>query len=165
MNSFGLEAAGYSRIARGLAVLMLVMLAGTAGYMIIKDWSLLDAAYMTSITVTTVGYSEVRPLSQTGQVFTIGLMFLGVGAAFYILTALVAAIIEGDLRQVASARRMKLTIERINNHHVVCGFGRVGERVARELQSRRAPFVVVDANQSRVEEARASGLQRFLRRH
>ncbi len=120
---------------------------------------------MTSITVTTVGYSEVRPLSQTGQVFTIGLMFLGVGAAFYILTALVAAIIEGDLRQVAGARRMKLTIERINNHHVVCGFGRVGERVARELQSRRAPFVVVDANQSRVEEARASGLQRFLRRH
>jgi voltage-gated potassium channel len=85
-------------------------------------------------------------------------MFLGVGAAFYILTSLVAAIIEGDLRQVFGARRMKLMIERMQDHYIVCGFGRVGEQVALELQSRGAPFVLVDTNVARIEVARAKGM-------
>jgi voltage-gated potassium channel len=158
VKSLGPAAAKYNRVVLGLFMLVLVLATGTAGYMIIEDWSLLDAAYMASITITTVGYSEVRPLSETGKVFTIGLMFLGVGAAFYILTALVAAIIEGDLRQVFGARRMKLMIERLKDHYIVCGFGRVGEQVARELQSRGAPFVVVEVNESRIDDARADGM-------
>lgn len=158
MNSLGPAATHYNRVVLGLLMLLAVLIAGTAGYMIIEDWSLLDAAYMVSITITTVGYSEVRPLSETGKVFTIGLMFLGVGAAFYILTALVAAIIEGDLRQVFGARRMKLMIERLQDHYIVCGYGRVGEQVALELQSRDAPFVLVETNQARIEDARAKGM-------
>jgi voltage-gated potassium channel len=139
-------------------MLTVVLLVGTAGYVIIEDWPLLDALYMASITITTVGYSEVRPLSETGQVFTIGLMFFGVGAAFYILTALVATIIEGDLRQIFGVRRMKAMIERLNDHYIVCGYGRVGEQIAMELQHRSAPFVIVETNDARIESARQAGL-------
>src|SRR3990170_1600138 len=112
--------------------------------MIIEGWSLLDAFYMAAITITTVGYREVEPLSDAGQLFTVVLLFLGVGAAFYILTALVAAIIEGDLRQVFGARRLRMTIERLRDHYIVCGYGRVGREIAREFSERRIPFVVVE---------------------
>jgi voltage-gated potassium channel len=125
VNQFGAAATHYNRVVFGLLVLLSVLVVGTAGYMVIEDWSLLDAAYMASITITTVGYSEVGPLSDTGKFFTIGLMFIGVGTAFYILTALVATIIEGDLRQVFGARRMKVMIERLQGHYIVCGYGRV----------------------------------------
>ena len=86
MKSFGTAAVQYNRVVLGVLMLLAVMIAGTVGYLIIEDYSLLDSAYMASITITTVGYSEVRPLSETGKVFTIRLMFLGVGTAFYILT-------------------------------------------------------------------------------
>lgn len=157
MNQLGLASTHYSRVLFGLVVLLAVLVAGTAGYMLIEDWSLLDAAYMASITITTVGYSEVRPLSQTGKLFTIGLMFFGVGAAFYILTALVATIIEGDLRQIFGARRMKVMIERLQDHYIICGYGRVGEQVARELDSRHASLVVIDKDEQRLEAAREAG--------
>jgi voltage-gated potassium channel len=158
VNSVGLAAAHYNRVVFGLFALIMVLVVGTAGYMIIEDWSLLDAAYMASITITTVGYSEVRPLSETGRVFTIGLMFFGVGTAFYILTAFVAAIIEGDLRQVFWARRARTMIERLREHYIVCGFGRVGEEIALELLNRGAEFVVVETSEERIESARSRGI-------
>jgi voltage-gated potassium channel len=158
VKALGPATTHYNRVVLGLFTLAVVLVTGTAGYMIIEDWSLLDAAYMASITITTVGYSEVRPLSQSGQIFTIGLMFLGVGTAFYILTALVATIIEGDLRQIFGARRMKSMIERLQDHYIVCGYGRVGEQVAMELQVHRAAFVLVENNEPRIELARQAGL-------
>lgn len=158
MDPLGLASTHYNRVVLGLLALLLILLAGTAGYVLIEGWSLQDAFYMSAITITTVGYREVRPLSEAGQLFTVALLFFGVGAAFYILTTLVAAIIEGDLRQVFGARRMKLMIERLQDHYIVCGFGRVGEEVALELQSRDAPFVVVETNESRIEDARAAGM-------
>jgi voltage-gated potassium channel len=158
VNSTGLRSNRYERVAFGIGVLVAVLVAGTAGYMLIEDWSLLDAVYMASITITTVGYSEVRPVSETGRVFTIGLMFLGVGTAFYILTALVAVIIEGELREVFGARRIRLMIEHLHDHYIVCGYGRVGEQIALELQNRGAPFVLVEMNEARTEEARSKGV-------
>jgi voltage-gated potassium channel len=158
VNQFGRAATQYNRVVFGLLVLLAVLVAGTAGYMVIEDWSLLDAAYMASITITTVGYSEVRPLSDAGKIFTVGLMFIGVGTAFYILTALVATIIEGDLRQVFGARRMKVMIERLQGHYIVCGYGRVGEQVARELDNRHASLVIIDRDEARLNAAREAGL-------
>ena len=136
MDPLGLAATHYNRVVLGLVALLLILLAGTAGYMLIEGWSLLDAFYMSAITITTVGYREVEPLSRGGQIFTVFLLFFGVGAAFYILTTLVAAIIEGDLRQVFGARRMKMTIERLSDHFIVCVYGRVGEEIAREMLAR-----------------------------
>ena len=158
MDPLGLASTHYNRVVAGLLALLLILIGGTAGYVLIEGWSLLDAFYMSAITITTVGYREVQPLSEAGQVFTVVLLFFGVGAAFYILTTLVAAILEGDLRQVYGARRMKVMIERLHDHYIVCGFGRVGEQVALELQSRDAPFVVVEINDARIEDARAMGM-------
>jgi voltage-gated potassium channel len=113
---------------------------------------------MAVITITTVGYREVGPLSREGQLFTAALLFSGVGVAFYILTVMSAAIIEGDLRQVFGIRRMRTAIERLRDHYIVCGYGRVGQEIAREFAERRESFVVVDMRAESIEVARAHGV-------
>src|SRR3990172_1532803 len=148
----------YRRVSFGLAFLAAVIAVGTGGYMLVEGWPFLDALYMSVITITTVGYREVAPLSGAGKVFTIGLILSGVGSAFYILTALAATIIEGDLRQVFGERRMKSTIEQIQDHYIVCGYGRVGEEISREFMDRRVPFVLIDRTIETVERARRQGM-------
>jgi voltage-gated potassium channel len=147
----------YDRVFIGVAALAVIFVAATAGYMVIEGWSFLDALYMTAITITTVGYREVEPMSQAGIIFTIIVLFVGVGSAFYILTALVATIIEGDLGQIFGERRMKIAIERLKDHHIICGFGRVGEEIAREFMERGASFVVIDRDPEALDRARATG--------
>ncbi len=148
----------YQRVVVGLVLLAGVIAAGTVGYMIIEGWSFLDSLYMAVISITTVGFREVEPLSTLGTVFTIVLLLVGVGSAFYILTALAATIIEGDLRQVFGERRMRTTIERIKDHHIICGYGRVGEEIAREFKDRDVPFIIVDKNPEALERARREGM-------
>jgi len=138
------------------AVLLLVglLVLGVVGYMIIEGWSLLDAFYMTVTTVTTVGFREVKPLSDEGRIFTTLLILVGVGIAFYILTNLVALVVEGDLGLALGLRRMKGKIEALRDHHILCGFGRVGEEIAREFTERGIPFVIIDSNPEAIERAR-----------
>jgi voltage-gated potassium channel len=127
---------------------------GVLGYMFIEGWSFLDALYMTVIAVTTVGFQEVAPLSDGGRVFTIFLVLFGVGVAFYILTSLVATVIEGELGFILGVRRMKGKIGALRDHYVLCGFGRVGEEIAGEFEHRGIPFVIVDSNPDAIERAR-----------
>jgi len=127
---------------------------GIVGYMLIEGWSLLDAFYMTVTTVTTVGFREVKPLGDEGRIFTIFLILFGVGVAFYILTSLVALVVEGDLGLALGLRRMKGKIEALHDHYVLCGFGRVGEEIARDLMARDVPLVIVDSNPEAIERAR-----------
>lgn len=147
----------YRRVITGLAALGAVLVVSTAGYIIIEGWSLLDALYMSVITLTTVGYREVEPLSGSGMVFTMFVLFVGVGTAFYILTALVATIIEGDLGQLFGERRIKIQVEHLDEHHIICGYGKVGEEIALEFKQRQASFVVVDMDPAALERARAAG--------
>jgi voltage-gated potassium channel len=135
-----------SRLLVGVAVFGGLLTAGTAGYMIIEQWSFMDALFMTVTTITTVGYREVRPLDTEGRIFTIVLVLFGVGTAFYLLTTLVAFVIEGDLTTVVGLTRMKSRIEQLRDHYILCGFGRVGEEIAREFSERGIPFVVVENN-------------------
>jgi voltage-gated potassium channel len=157
VKDYQVVATHYGRVITGLIGLTVILVFGTGGYMIIEGWSFLDAFYMTAITLTTVGYREVEPLSQTGMIFTIFVLFVGVGTAFYILTAFVATIIEGDLQQIFGERRMRHAIEHLKEHHIVCGYGRVGEEICRELQERRAPFLVIDNDREALERARLEG--------
>src|SRR3990167_8076087 len=120
------------RIGAGLAVFFALLAFGTAGYMLIEQWAFFDALYMTVITITTVGYREVRPLDTEGRIFTILLVLFGVGTAFYLLTTFVAFVIEGDLGAALGLTRMKSRIEQLSDHYILCGFGRVGEEIARE---------------------------------
>lgn len=134
-----------------------LLVTGLVGYVTIEGWSLLDALYMTVITVTTVGFEEVRPLSDGGRIFTSVLVLLGVGVAFYILTVVMSTIVEGDLALLLGVQRMRRKIEALRNHYIVCGFGHVGEEIAREFQGRKVPFVIVDSSPEALGRARKLG--------
>jgi voltage-gated potassium channel len=145
----------WRRLATGGVLFLSLLGLGTVGYILIEGWSFLDALYMTITTVTTVGFREIRPLDTGGRIFTIILVLFGVGAAFYILTALVQTVVEGELGLALGVRRMKGKIESLRDHYVLCGFGRVGEEICREFMSRRIPFVIVESNSEALGRARA----------
>lgn len=147
----------YERVFIGVVSLAGLLAIGTVGYMIVEGWSFLDSLYMTVTAVTTVGFREVHDLDTRGRIYTMTLVLVGVGLAFYILTAMVAAIIEGDLRQLFGLRRMRMTIKKLNQHVVVCGFGRVGAEIAGELLSRQTSVIVVDRDLDSLDRARAAG--------
>jgi voltage-gated potassium channel len=146
-----------ARLATGIATFAVLIAVGTAGYEIIERFSFLDALYMTVTTVSTVGNREVAPLDTGGQIFTIFLVLFGVGTAFYLLTTFVALVIEGDLSAALGVTRMKGRIEQLKDHHILCGYGRVGEEIARELVERKMAFVVVENNRETIDGAVAAG--------
>jgi voltage-gated potassium channel len=125
-------------------ILVGVLVAGTVGYMLIEGWGVFDALYMTTITVGTVGFSEVHPLSPAGRLFTILLIIAGVGALAYAFGQLVEFVLEGRIQDILEGRRMGRRLEELSGHTVVAGFGRVGSVVARSLADEGASFVVVD---------------------
>ena len=131
--------------ARFAVTLFLAILAsGTIGYVVIERWSAWDAFYMTVITISTVGYREVRDLSFAGQVFTVLLIISGVGTAFYSATLLAAAVVEGGLHRRFEQRRFARMLDQIRNHFIVCGFGRIGSIITEELDRQHVPFVVIE---------------------
>jgi voltage-gated potassium channel len=144
------------RIVKACTAFAILLLAGTAGYMLIEGWSALDALFMTAITLSTVGYGEVEPLSAGGAVFSVFLIFFGVGAALYTFNAIIHTIFEGQLAEILEVRKMKSRIDALRDHFIVCGFGRVGHEVALELRAQGAPFVLIE-NHPEVQE-RAHGL-------
>jgi len=139
----------WRRLRLALAVLACVMVVGTVGYLIL-GFGLLDAVYQTVTTVTTVGFREVQPLSDAGIVFTIVLILLGVGTALYALGVLIQTLVEGDLHDVFGRRRMEHKIADIERPVIVCGFGRVGREIAKDVVDAGAHPVIVDRNAERL---------------
>src|SRR3954470_21871720 len=144
----------------GLAVglLLLVIAGGTVGYMLIEGWSAWDSLYMTVITVTTFGYREVHVLSRAGEAFTMLLLIGGVGTALYTFTLLATVVVEGGLHLRLEQRRIRRMIERLDQHFIVCGYGRIGSVVAEELKRQGIPFVIVERDPERVHEIIAAGM-------
>lgn len=140
-----------------LTLLLVILAGGTAGYMLVEGWSAWDALFMTVITVTTVGYREVQPLSFGGQVFTVALIVGGVGTVFYTATQLVAAVVEGGLHQQFEQRRVTRMLDDLKEHFILCGFGRIGSIIADELREQGVPFVVIERDPERVQNAIARG--------
>ncbi len=140
------------------AVLFLVSVAviGVLGYRFLEGYSWLDAVYMVVITLSTVGYREVQPLSPVGQVFTIFLLMGGLGAVFYTAVAIVEKVVEGEFQQFFGKRRMQKNIEALTGHYIVCGFGRIGEVICRELASKPVPFAILEQLDERMREAEAN---------
>jgi voltage-gated potassium channel len=136
---------------------LLVIAIGIAGYMIIEGWSLLDALYMTVITISTVGYTEVQALSTAGRIFSIVLIIGGVGIMLYVLTTLVQFLIEGRFRNILGRHRMEERITRLKGHFILCGYGRVGREVARVFKSEGTSFIIVDSDQGAIDQATADG--------
>ena len=125
-----------------IALVSLIAL-GTAGYMTIEHWGFSDSLYMTVITIATVGFGEVHPLSSAGRIFTIILILFGVGTAFYILTSIVQATLEAEFGSFRRSR-MEARIKKLENHFILCGYGRVGEAIAATLKQQKSDFVVID---------------------
>jgi voltage-gated potassium channel len=137
--------------------LALVFAIGTAGYVVIEGWPVMDAFYMTAITLTTVGFGEVNQLSNTGRLFTVGLLLLGVGSAAYGLGTLGEYFLTAGLAEELPRRRMLRRIEKMENHVIICGFGRVGQSAAHALQESNCDFVIVDTESVNLEQAQAQG--------
>jgi voltage-gated potassium channel len=154
------------RIARRIvliaALIVFTMCVGTAGFQLLEGYPLFDAFYMTLITITTVGYQEIRPLSHAGRVFNSFLILFGVSAMFVAVGAMTQTIIELQLQDRYGQRRRKRAIMHMKDHYIVCGFGRVGRNAAFELQRNRVPFVVIDRSEQRVERATQAGMAAVL---
>lgn len=118
----------------------------SCGFRFIEGWSWSDSIYMVVTTVTTIGYREVHELSPVGRMFNLYVIIVGVGLVFLAIGALASALLEFELLKFFGRRRMVREIARLNNHVIICGAGRVGRSVARELLSRPAPFLVIENN-------------------
>jgi voltage-gated potassium channel len=137
------------RLGVALAVLTAVVVFGTVGYLLL-GFAWLDALYQTVTTVSTVGFREVEPLSASGQVFTMVLIFVGVGATLYALAAIVELIVEGRLNELLGRRRMEQSIAALSGHVIICGWGRVGRAIAADVHAAKRRYVVVDIDSERL---------------
>lgn len=141
------------------ALLLIVSLAaiGTIGLMFIERADFINALYMTVITMTTVGYSEVVPLSTEGRVFIIAVVIAAVGVTIYATSVVTQILVSGDLREQLEQRREHQMIDKLTSHIIVCGYGRVGRNVANELRAEKIPFVVIDPDAKKIENLHAAG--------
>lgn len=149
-------------LQRAALVFLVVNIFGTVGYYLIEHdrqppWTLLDCLYMTVITVATVGYTEVHVLTDVGRVFTILVIFAGVGSFTYLATTAANYVIAGELQGLWSKRRMERQIEQLSGHFIVCGYGRMGSQVARDFRRQKQALVVVDARVEGLEAAQRDG--------
>lgn len=137
---------GSIKIIRGVMMLAMVLLIGTIGYMVIEEWQLLDALYMTVITITTVGYGEIRQVSEPGRIFTIFIIFAGMGILGYTFGMVAQAMVEFQVRSILGRRKLGLKIKSLKDHYIMCGYGRIGRIIAQELNSNKIPVIVIDQN-------------------
>jgi len=129
--------------------LFLLTFAGTAGFHYIEHWSWFDSFYMVVITLSTIGYQEVHPLSHAGRVFNVVVITAGVALVFLMIGALTQALLEFELGKVFGRRRMEREVANLKDHFIICGAGRVGRSVAAELARKPCPFVVVETAENR----------------
>lgn len=146
-----------SAFATAILALGALTAMGTFGYMTICGMGFNDALYMTVITLTTVGYREVGPLGTGGQYFTMLLLIGGLGIVLYSATMVAREVIEGELQQVFGRRKVQRQIERMTEHIIVCGFGRMGRIVCKELDAKPAQFVVIDRDADALRHAEGEG--------
>jgi len=146
--------ARHQLLVAGLAVLIII-LAGTAGYMLIEGWGITDAFYMTILSVTTTGFREVYPLSDAGKILTIVIIVGGVLSIAYFAGRAAQIVIE---RYLLRRRGMDRQIRRLKDHYVVCGYGRMGRHVCRELEAEGASYVVVEKEETLIERLNADGI-------
>ncbi|MEZ4485306.1 MAG: NAD-binding protein, partial [Syntrophotaleaceae bacterium] len=127
-----------------LLVLIITIGLGTLGYTLIEGWKLFDALYMTVITLATVGFREVHPLSGHGRAFTVVLIIFGAGTIAYTIGSLLQFMVEGQLQTILGRKKMAKQIGKLQNHYIICGYGRIGTQISSEFRSRPVPFVVVE---------------------
>lgn len=134
-----------------ILVLLLLLGFGTFGYMAIEKWETLDALYMTVITLGTVGFREVHELSDAGKIFTMVLIFFGVGVIGYIVGSLAQIMFEGQFQRIIGRKKVEKAIAALDGHYIICGFGRIGSLICKEFAAKPLPFVVVEKDLATVD--------------
>ena len=136
----------------------LLVALGTVGYMLIEKWSLLDSLYMTVITLSTIGYGEVHAVSPPGRIFTLVLIVLGAGFFLYVIGNVVQFLVEGRIRLVLGRLKLDKKIGQLNNHYIVCGYGRMGRALCRYLTQKNLEFVAIEINADRIPIMNQDGI-------
>ncbi|MCU0306862.1 MAG: potassium channel protein [Thermoleophilia bacterium] len=131
-----------------LLLLVAALAYGTIGYVVVEGWNVLDAVYMTVTTLTTVGFREVNPLDRAGEIFTISLLAVGLGAVFAAIATFTDLVVSGELQGTIRQRRTLRRIDRLSDHYIICAFGRVGRAVADELRANGEPFMVIETDEA-----------------
>ena len=146
------------RFALAVSLVALMTVIGAAGYILIEHMSVLNAFYMSVITISTVGFQEVKPLSPAGRLFTIGLIVTGVGSAIYLFTVIGELVVEGRLREFLGKSAMSRKIHGLKEHVIVCGFGRFGRAVVEELTRNTVPMVVIESDPTKQGDLDPAGV-------
>ncbi len=149
----------FGNVIRGILVMVLVLAAGTVGFMVLEHYTLLDAVYMTVITVSTVGFREVHALDASGRIFVVILIISGLTVMTYTLGSIGRVIVEGSIQRFVGRHRMLRDIDKLRDHYVICGHGRMGQILCEELRSEGVPFVVVEGEPEMAEQL---GLKGYL---
>lgn len=133
-----------TQVVVAVCLLIAILAIGTTGFQLIEGWSFMDALYMTVITAATVGYQEVRPLGEAGRAFNILLILFGLGTTTYVAATIVQFVVEGRIRAIMGRRRLDRKINRMNQHYIVCGYGRIGRILCQTLRQRPVDLVAVE---------------------
>ena len=150
-----------SKLKITLVVLFIIFIIGTFGFHIIEGWSFVDSFYTTIITLTTVGYGDFTPRTAEGKIFAVFIIIFGVGMMFYSLVLMAETFIEARLRNLLGRGKLEKTIEKMNNHYIICGGGRIGFLICRELMAGKMPCVVIDSNPEVIQKAQDEGFLCF----
>lgn len=151
MNNYEEEYFERKLLSAGVSVVF-ISLMGICGYMLIEGWTLLDAVYMTVITLATIGYGETNPLSPEGRVFTVFLILSGLGIIGYGLSIFAAFIVDGQLGRLIRRRRMEQRLRGLSGHYIICGAGETGRCIAAEFAKTRQPFVIIEKRRDSIEK-------------
>jgi voltage-gated potassium channel len=147
----------FRKIAQWAACLLALLLIGSLGFVWLEGWNFFDALYMTVTTLTTVGYGETHPLDRIGRIYNMVLILTGMGVMLYIVGSLARVVIEGELQSVLGRRKLIKDIKKLKNHYILCGFGRIGNIIARHLKARGLSLVVVESDPALLSRLEAGG--------
>ena len=151
-----------SAIGRRIAVLAAISIAllgfGTAGYMFLQHFTFIEALYMTVITLSTVGFAEVRPLDSAGRLFTIALILMGAGFVAFSFAYFSQIVLDGDILEAYRRRRLTKKLDQMENHYIICGYGQMGQIIADRLMEQKVPVVIVESDESALGRVKEKGL-------
>ena len=146
-----------SKIKMALVILLTIFIIGTIGFHFIEGWSFVDSFYVCMVTLSTVGYGDFAPETTAGKFFTVFIIIFGVGMMFYSLVLMAETFIEARLRNLLGRGKLEKIIEKMNSHYIICGGGRIGFLICRELIAGKMPCVVIDNNQEVIQKAQEEG--------
>ena len=153
MREFWNSATG-RRITVILILSILLTGFGTAGYMLLQNYSFVEALYMTVLTLSTVGFTEVHPLDTTGRIFTMVLILMGVSFVAFMLAYFSQILLDGNLLATYRRRRLKKKLDQMENHYIVCGYGEMGQIIVGELDKQKIPVVIIEPEESALARLR-----------